>query len=221
MREHGILLSAVLLATACGSTTDASGGGGSGGAGGGADLVQVEGTACATPEASIVCGRSQDGAKSNLALVCQKGSYVGVGACPEGLPCVDTPSYASVRCGLEDSASFYSVAGSPCPQEGIQVCSFDGAVVHVCQQGKWIAGVHCAPSSCGTYADPASGSWVVGCLNGGYSVGDVCQWSGPGVVCSTDGTKMLGCSGGLTFVSQDCAAAGKHCKTVGATTSCQ
>jgi hypothetical protein len=159
----------------------------------------TEGDAC-TETGAMACGRSTAGA-SDVALICnQAGTYEVAFECPGLQTC--TGGLDHVDCGGTD----YAVSGAPCATEDDQVCSIDGEVVLVCDNGEWIDGVHCPPSNCENVQSASawcSGHW---CANCGYTPGDVCGFQAGGVNCSTDLTSIVQCSNGTVTVFEECAA---------------
>jgi hypothetical protein len=161
------------------------------------------------------------GKASNAVLLCSGGTFSKVFQCPALAACANIQGHDQVRCGGTGSGAsgdgtYFAVPGLPCVAEGSQTCSFDETMVLRCSQGSWAAAVHCPPSRCRNIpvSDGAicSGTW---CANCGYTVGDLCNFSEGGVVCSTDASAMVQCRDGQVSLYQACTP--KICERVSAT----
>jgi len=160
-----------------------------------------------------VCGVDPSTNKAdNKAYICESSKYVKLYECPSLQTCLTVGDEMQCGNGEEnDKAAFYAKEGAPCIKEGSATCTLDKTIMLECVSGVWIAGRHCPPSEC-TYVNGDQPG--MGCANGGYSVGDRCVAAFSGsVVCSTDLTKILGCSEGKAVVVKDCGSTQKCAKT--------
>ncbi len=160
---------------------------------------------------TLICGSSADGTQTEVALYCNAGVYQQVFTCPPLQECRDIVGHSSIRCG-EDGVS-YALSGAPCANEGGATCSFDGTIVQSCSSGIWVDAIHCPPSECMLHSESSTSGGGIACANKGYSVGDMCQFSAGGVVCSTDLSSILQCANGRTTVHTDCGS--RKCTFVG------
>ncbi|MFN2570765.1 MAG: hypothetical protein ABR537_03995 [Gemmatimonadales bacterium] len=131
--------------------------------------------------------------------------------CPGLQSCFVFQGNDEIGCGTTTNYTPYAKANAPCGAENAAGCSFAKDIVLICISGRWVEAIHCPPSNCDLLTNSV-GQPSVQCANGGYSVGDICSFSGGGVVCSTDLTKILSCSNGRTVVLRDCGSL--HCARV-------
>ena len=173
------------------------------------DLVPVEGSACAVDD-TLVCGKDVEEVSDSLALYCDNGIYTRVFECPDGQDCVNVNGYAAVSCADNEGSIQLAVTDAPCPNEESAACNFDHTAVLLCLNGHWLEAIHCAPFEC-IIRTKDSGEKAISCTNGGYSIGDWCNFEGQGLVCSTDKTNILTCVDGETVLSIACENPGEQC----------
>jgi hypothetical protein len=220
----GAAASLVVALAACGSDVVPAGPGGAGGSGGSGGAGPSSSSEASTgagdslgepcdEEGSLRCSDADDG----TFLICRLGRYEALGACDAGEACQDVQGAHSVACG----GTFLGVAGTPCVDNSTAVCDLAREVVLGCDAGSWTVSNHCAPVACANVA-PAPGNLCSGmaCENCGYTIGDRCRFPAGTVNCSTDGSAIVACNGGVVTLSEDCGASGLVCTFAGGVIEC-
>jgi hypothetical protein len=200
--------------TAAQSSAGQSGNGGGGGSGtidsGTPAGVSQEGGTCATAN-TLRCGLDVTGRASNAVLLCSGAIFSKVFQCPGLEACANIQGHDQVRCGGSGSGAsgdgtYFAATDLPCVTEGAQSCSFDQTTVLRCSKGSWATAVHCAPSACQNLpigdGTSCSGTW---CANCGYTMGDMCDFSAGGVLCSTDLGAIVQCTDGQVTLYETCS----------------
>lgn len=155
-----------------------------------------EGQPC-SKDLELVCG-----ADAHSVRQCQGGALKTVMTCPSAQPCAAAARGNFMNCGDLP----FTQKGTPCGREMSASCSFGRTTTNICISGVWEEAYRCSPTTCGIIQSAGSSTepTIVGCANGGLTLGDRCFFPPGQVSCSTDLTQILGCSNGTAVLFRSC-----------------